>query len=190
MSYHLHDLPRKFKKKTSFPFSKAKTEYNRPIAFTMLRLAIAMERRNKETCMKEPDGMREFLAYHKRMSVIMTLLCLACAAALFIAVPGDFAWCGGFAIGAAAQLFVFKFLDVQVIKKTAESPDASKMASVKKMYLSMVIYAAAVLLIYKLHLNVWSFVLGMFAPKLMLIADMYLRPNVFEKHGDGGDASL
>lgn len=137
--------------------------------------------------MHTPETMREFLTYHRRMFALMAVACLVVLLALVLAMPGDLSWAGGFAAGSVAQLFKFGVLDIAAIKKIASEQKGAATAQVKVMYLSLVVFALAVAVVYKLGLNVWSLAAGIFLPRLILVADTYIRPNPF-KRPDGETA--
>lgn len=126
------------------------------------------------------DGMRQFLSYHRRMFG----LCLAVAVAVtvFLAIfrADDMGWAGGFAIGSLAQLFKFGFIDINVIKKLAIEKKNAASAQLKSMFLSLALFGLAVLFVYKLKMNVWAMAAGIFLPRLILVADTYIRPNPFK----------
>lgn len=134
--------------------------------------------------MDASDGMREFLRYHGRILVFMSAVCLAAAVALLVAVPGDAAWAGGFVAGAAAQLFKFGVLDVAAIRKIAVRPESAAATQVKSMYVSMLVFGLAAAAVFMLKLNVWTMAAGIFAPRLILLADSYIRPNPFGTAGN------
>lgn len=130
--------------------------------------------------------MREFLGYHRRMFALMAVACLVVLAALILSMPGDLAWAGGFAAGAVAQLFKFGVLDIAAIKKIASEQKNAATAQVKVMYLSLLVFGLAVAVVYKLGLNVWALAAGIFLPRLILVADTYIRPNPFKRpEGEG-----
>lgn len=137
--------------------------------------------------MQVPESMREFITYHRRMFTLMAVICAAVLAVLLLAMPGELAWAGGFAAGAAAQLFKFGVLDIAAIKKIATEQKDAATAQVKSMYLSLLVFALAVAAVYKLGLNVWAMAAGIFLPRLILVADTYIRPNPF-KRPDGESA--
>lgn len=125
------------------------------------------------------DGMTQFLRYHRRMFHLMTGVCLAVPAALFALTRPDFSWAGGFAAGAAAQLLKFGFLDVAVVKKIAAEKKDPAATQLKAMFFSLVLFGLAVAAVYALGFNVWTMAAGIFLPRLILLADAYLRPNPF-----------
>ena len=138
--------------------------------------------------MDAPESMREFLGYHRRMVVLMSAICVVVVLLLALAMPGDLSWAGGFAVGAAARLAKFGILDIAAIKKMAAERKDAALVQVKTMYLFLVILAAAGLLVYRLGLNVWAMAAGIFLPNVVLLAETWLRPNLFgqAKEGDGG----
>lgn len=133
--------------------------------------------------MDATDGLEAFTSYHKQMFAVMAIVCIAVCAALFLAIPSDHAWAGGFAAGAAAQLFKFGFLDIAAIKKIAVERDAAATTQVKSMFLSLIVFGLAVVVVYKLRFNVWAMAAGIFLPRIILLLDAWLRPNPFGKIG-------
>lgn len=129
--------------------------------------------------MNEPEGMREFLIYHRRMLIGMIVACLAATVGLCLATPGDFRLAGGFAAGAAAQLFKFGFLDVRIIRKIATERERTAATQMKAMFLSLVVFGLSLLATLRLGWNVWATAAGIFLPRLILIADTWFRPNPF-----------
>ncbi len=130
--------------------------------------------------------MREFLQYHRRMFGLMCGVCLAVAVVLLAVMRLDWSWAGGFAVGATAQLFKFGFLDIAAIRKIAAEKDAAASTQLKSMFLSLVVFGLAVVVVYKLKLNVWSMAAGIFLPRIILLADAYIRPNLFKPEGKAG----
>lgn len=134
-----------------------------------------------------PDSLKEFFAYHGRMFMIMAGACIAACAALVILRPSDPALAGGFAVGALARLAKFRFLDIIVVKKIAigKKDAATTQLKVMVVWVGMFIVAAAV--VFLCRLNVWGLVAGLFLPPAILIADTYLRPNLFRRAEDSGE---
>lgn len=131
--------------------------------------------------MDEPDSLKEFLAYHRRMFAVMAAACLAVLAALAIARPGDPALAGGFAAGAAARLLKFRFLDIAVVRKIAlEKKDAAS-TQLRTMAAWMGLFILAAAVVFLCRLNVWTMVAGIFLPPAILVADTCLRPNLFAR---------
>lgn len=138
--------------------------------------------------------MREFAGYHRKMLCLMAGACLVVAAALLVVMWENREWAGGFAVGAAAQLFKFGVLDIGVIRKIAVGGNGAATAQVKSMYAFLLILGAAAFLVYTLKLNPWAMLAGIVLPRLVLIADTYLRPNLFapadaavDGNGKGGE---
>jgi hypothetical protein len=135
--------------------------------------------------MDAPDGMTDFLRYHRHMLALLTGICLAAAAALAVAMRPGFAWAGGFAAGAAAQLLKFAFIDVAVIKKIAAEKKNPAATQLKAMFVSLLLFGLAVVVVFSRGFNVWAMAAGIFLPRLVLLADARLRPNPFGKDADG-----
>ena len=138
--------------------------------------------------MDAPDGMTDFLRYHRRMFALMAGVCLAVAATLAVAMWHDFAWAGGFIAGAAAQLLKFGLLDVAIIKKIAAEKKDPAATQLKAMFVSLLLFGLAVAAVYSLDFNVWAMAAGIFLPRIILLADAYIRPNPFGTGMDKGDA--
>lgn len=134
------------------------------------------------------DGMTAFLRYHKRMFTLMTGICLAVAAALLAIMRGAPEWPGGFALGAAAQLLKFGLLDVAVVRKIAAEKRDPAATQLKTMFLSLVLFGLAVFAVLTLGYNVWAMAAGIFLPRLLLLADAYIRPNPFGDAANDADA--
>ncbi|MCD8138226.1 MAG: hypothetical protein LUE17_00330 [Planctomycetaceae bacterium] len=136
--------------------------------------------------MATPDSMQDFIRYHRRMFGLMIGACLAVFAVLLAVMRQDTAWAGGFAVGAAAQLVKFGFLDIAVIKKIAAEKKDPAVTQLKAMLVSLALFGAAVVFVYTFALNVWTMAAGIFLPRLILLADAYIRPNPF---GTGTEAA-
>ncbi len=115
------------------------------------------------------------------MLVLLTAVCAAAAVCLLVFVPGDWARFGGFVIGAAAQLLKFATLDVWLVKRMATDPDNAAMQQLKSRYGTLALLAIAVVVSLKFRFNVWALAAGIFLPRVILLADTYLRPNIFAK---------
>lgn len=129
--------------------------------------------------METPDGMRQFITYHRNMLIIMIGVCFVIAAVLALAMGSDYSWSAGFAAGAAAQLFKFGFLDIAAIRKIAESKESAPTTQLKSSFLSLVVFGLGLAAVFTLNLNVWAFAAGIFIPRIILIADTYVRPDPF-----------
>lgn len=125
------------------------------------------------------QGLSEFLRYHRRMLVLMVVVSLVVAGALAFFLPGDLGWAGGFALGAAAQLLKFGFIDVGVVRRVAAGDPGAPAAQVKSLFLSLALFGLAAAAVVKLRWSVWALAAGIFLPRLILLADAYLRPNPF-----------
>ncbi len=177
------------KKFYSRPFQNARRCYNFRFAvrggFTLHTLPhIDCIRYDVKVNSMEPSsGMRQFLLYHRRMVVVMT----AVSAAVWLVVRLTFRDGGlstGFLIGAAAQLLKFGFLDVAVVRKIAIEKKNAAATQLKTGAVTLLLFAAAALFVIKNSLSVWAMAAGIFLPRLILIADTYIRPNPF---GNGSD---
>lgn len=125
------------------------------------------------------NSMNQFLAYHKRMLRVMVGISLAVAALILAVGRSNFAWTGGFVVGSAAQLLKFAFIDVAIVRKIALLREKAAAIQLKGSILSLAIFGAAVAVIYTCGFNVWAMAVGIFLPRIVLIADSYLRPNPF-----------
>lgn len=128
--------------------------------------------------------MERFLVYHRRMFLISLAISVAAAVALALVLPGDWARLGGFVVGAAAQLFKFGFFDVATIQKMAAQPDRAPGIQLRSTVLSLILFGAAVAVVFWCRFDVWTMAMGIFLPRLILLVDTYIRPNPF-----GGDPS-
>lgn len=138
--------------------------------------------------MDTSNGMREFLAYHKRMLGLMAGVCLAVLVVLLAALRPDYSLGGGFALGAAAQLFKFAVLDVGVVRRIVADGQRAATTQLKASFLSLVVLGAGLAAVFRFDFNLWAFAAGIFLPRLILIADSYLRPNPFPETGNGEEA--
>lgn len=136
-----------------------------------------------------PEGMQAFIAYHRRMLVLMAGVCLIAAVILAIGAHEDLSWAGGFTAGAGAQLLKFGLLDLAVIKRIAAIRDGAALTQLKSMFMSLVLFGCAVAVVYYLRLSVWAMAAGIFLPRLVLLADAYLRPDPFGG-GEGSGSGL
>ena len=141
--------------------------------------------------MGEQDGMRQFLHYHKRVFAIMALVCAAGVVGLAAGMRSDPSWALGFGLGAAAQLAKFGFIDVAVVRKVAAEKKDAATTQLKAMFFSLFVFGVAVVVVYKLNGNVWAMAAGIFLPRILLIADAWIRPNPFGNEcGEGGGQAL
>ncbi len=132
--------------------------------------------------------MHEFLQYHRRMVFFMNAICVAATVAFAVIMRPDMRWAGGFAAGAAAQMFKFAVLDVAAIRKIAVEREAAASTQLKSMSLSLVIFGLAVAAVFAFGLNVWAMAAGIFLPRIILLADAWIRPNPFA--GTDGTAAV
>lgn len=109
----------------------------------------------------------------------MAGICLGVTVLLFVALPGSYAWCGGFAAGAAAQLVKFGVLDIAIVRRIAAGNQGAAGVQVRNTFLFLVLLGLAAVVVWKMGWNVWAMVAGIFAPRLILLADVYVRPNPF-----------
>lgn len=130
------------------------------------------------------DSMKAFLAYHRHMFGLCLAVAIGATVLLFLLRPDDPAWAGGFAIGSFAQLVKFGFIDINVIKKIAAERKNAPGIQLKAMFLSLAVFAVAVVASHSLKMNVWAMAAGIFLPRLILVADTYIRPDPF-KHEPG-----
>lgn len=129
--------------------------------------------------MDERDGMRDFLRYHRRMLFVMLLACASGLAGLAIGGPGDGSWAIGFGIGAAAQLVKFGFIDIAVVRRLAAGKTDAAAAQLKAMVCSLIMLGIAIVAVYNLGGNVWAVAAGIFLPRMILVADTWIRPDPF-----------
>lgn len=138
--------------------------------------------------MDVPDGLKDFIAYHRRMFLFMAAACLIVFVALLVFGAGDWTLAGGFAAGAAARLIKFRFLDLAVVRKIAVEKKDAAATQLKSMVVWMALFALAAVAVFTFKLNIWTMVAGIFLPPLLLVADTYLRPNLFARSAPEGDA--
>lgn len=125
--------------------------------------------------------MREFNQYHRRISVVMFMVCVVAFVALAVLRRGDLSWALGFGLGAAAQLVKFTLVDIAVVRKIAVERKDAAATQLKGMAVWLVLFALAALAVFTWRLNVWAMVAGIFLPRLILIADTRLRPDLFSR---------
>ncbi|MDR1612142.1 MAG: hypothetical protein LBT97_05090 [Planctomycetota bacterium] len=128
-----------------------------------------------------PDGLREFLAYHRRMLILLTAVSASVSLGLLLLAHGDYALFGGFVAGASAQLLKFGILDVGVVKSMADHQGDAPMRQVKSRYGTLALFAVAIIVTIKFGFNVWAFAAGVVLPRVIFLADTFLRPNLFAK---------
>ncbi len=131
--------------------------------------------------MNETDSLKEFLDYHRRMFSIAAAACLAVLAALLLIRPGDPALAGGFVAGAVARLVKFRFLDIAVVKKIALEKKDAATTQLKATAAWMGLFILAAAIVFLFGMNVWAMVAGIFLPPAILIADTYVRPDLFAR---------
>lgn len=136
--------------------------------------------------MDAPNSLNDFVVYHRRMFAVMTGACLAVLVIMMAARRGDWALAGGFAAGAAARLVKFRFLDIAVVRKIAIEKKDAAATQLKSMAVWLVLFGSAAAVTLSLNLNVWAMVAGIFLPPVLLVADTYLRPNLFSRTPSGG----
>lgn len=129
--------------------------------------------------MDTSDSMNRFLAYHRRILGVMTGLSLAAAAFILAVTRPAFDWTGGFLAGSAAQLLKFAIIDVNIVKKIALLREKAATIQLKGSLLSLALFGLAVAVVFIFKLNVWAMAAGIFLPRIVLLADSYLRPNPF-----------
>ncbi|MCC8181098.1 MAG: hypothetical protein LIP23_09355 [Planctomycetes bacterium] len=135
--------------------------------------------------MSTSEGLREFLRYHRQMVIIMVCVCAAVLAGFLICMPAQPAWAGGFVLGAAAQLLKFALIDVATIKKVAANQADAPTAQLKALLFSLFLFGLAVVGVLYWQWSVWAMAVGIFLPRLILLADASIRPNPFASPGDG-----
>ena len=138
--------------------------------------------------------MEQFLLYHKRMFIIILIVSGMAALSLFVLMPGDLSYGMGFVIGSAAQATKFGFLDVSTIRNIAANPKNAAKTQLMAMFFTLVIFSAAIALVLRFEMNVWAMAAGIFLPRIILLADTFLRPDPFsgkENKGTspGGDSN-
>lgn len=126
------------------------------------------------------ESMKAFLAYHRNMFGLCIVVSVMVTVVLAVVKADDLSWAGGFAAGSLAQLFKFGFVDVNVIRKIAVAKEGAAGIQLKAMFFSLAIFAVAVLAVHSLKLNVWAMAAGIFLPRLILVADTYIRPDPFK----------
>ena len=131
--------------------------------------------------------MDQFLLYHKRMFAIALAVSLGAAVALYLSLPGEPAYVHGFIVGAAAQLAKFGVLDVSTIRRIAADPGNAAKAQLRATALSLLVFALAVAVVFKFGLNVWAMAGGIFLPRILLLADTFIRPDPFANQAEEKD---
>lgn len=134
--------------------------------------------------------MDQFLLYHKRIFILALVVSFVAAGALYFLLPGEPSYVCGFIVGAVAQLAKFGVLDVSTIRRIAADPGNAAKTQLRATVFSLVIFAAAVAVVIKFGLNVWTMAAGIFLPRIILLADTFIRPDPFAKAQDpkdGGD---
>ena len=130
--------------------------------------------------------MEQFLLYHKRMFIVILIVSGMAALFFFVLMPGELSYGMGFLIGAAAQVTKFGFLDVSTIRNIAANPKNAAKTQLMAMFFTLIIFSAAIVLALRFKLNVWAMAAGIFLPRIILLADTFLRPDPFSNKGNSG----
>ena len=131
--------------------------------------------------------LNAFFSYHRRMTALMLAVCLAVEALLVFLAWHNPAWAAGFALGSAAQLFKFFFLDAALIRKIAAGNAKPASLQLKSTLLSLAVFGLMAAAGVKLGADIWAMAAGVFLPRLILLADAWIRPNPFAG-AEGADA--
>jgi hypothetical protein len=127
--------------------------------------------------------MEDFLSYHKKMLRISIAVCVIAAVAIVIALPGDFPRLFGFIAGAAAQLAKFGLLDAGTVQRISADPEHAAKIQLRATLSSLLLFGLAIAVVFVCKLDVWALALGIFLPRLLLIADTFFRPDPFKNGG-------
>lgn len=128
--------------------------------------------------------MEDFLSYQKKMLRISIAVCVIAAVAIIFLLPGDFPRLWGFVAGAAAQLAKFGLLDVGTVQRIAADPEHAAKIQLRATLLSLLLFGLAIAIVFVCRLNVWMLALGIFLPRMLLIADTFFRPDPFKNGGE------
>ncbi|MDR1521043.1 MAG: hypothetical protein LBU23_13020 [Planctomycetota bacterium] len=131
--------------------------------------------------MVEPESLREFTAYHRQMAILMLGVCLGVDAALLLLLRPAHAWSAGFALGAGAQLAKFVWLDARTVLEIAGGGASPAKAQLKTMFISLLLFGLAAAAALGIGGDLWALAAGIFLPRLLLLADAWLRPNPFAR---------
>ena len=132
--------------------------------------------------------MEQFLLYHRRMFFIVLIVSGIVACSLFLILPSEPTYALGFVAGAAAQLVKFGFLDVATVRNIAANPKGGAKVQLQAMVMTMIIFSIAIVVSLKVDFNVWTMAAGVFLPRIILLADTFLRPDPFSSR-ENRDAS-
>ncbi|MDR1534580.1 MAG: hypothetical protein LBU64_05710 [Planctomycetota bacterium] len=123
--------------------------------------------------------MREFIDYHRQLSFWMIGTSLAAGLVLLLAARPDYSLAGGFALGAGAQIFKFGILDLRLVLALAAGAGRPAGTQLRLWFFSLAVFALAAGAALKTGANLWALAAGVFLPRLLLLADAWLRPDVF-----------
>ena len=113
------------------------------------------------------------------MFIIILIVSGMAALSLFVLMPGELSYGMGFAVGAAAQVTKFGFLDVSTIRNIAANPKNAAKTQLMAMFFTLIIFAAAIVCALRFRMNIWAMAAGIFLPRIILLADTFLRPDPF-----------
>lgn len=133
------------------------------------------------------ERLSEFFSYHRRMAALMLAVCLVAEMLLLFLARHNPYLAIGFALGAAAQLLKFYFLDAALIRKIAGGDAKPASLRLRSVFMPIAVFAPAAAAGVVIGADVWAMAAGVFLPRLILIADAWLRPNPFTG-AEGADA--
>ncbi len=131
---------------------------------------------------RERETVEQFLHYHKQIFSVMFLLCFVALAGMAAGAAGDASYAPyalGFGLGAAAQLLKFRCVDSAVIRKIAVEKKDAAAVQLKAMGGSLLLFGIAVAAAHRWGGDIWAMAAGIFLPRLVLVADAWIRPNPF-----------
>ena len=131
------------------------------------------------------DSMEPFLRYQRQMILASLAVGVAATAGILLLDPAGpwyaHPYANGYLVGLTAALIALAAIDVPAILAIARGGANPARMYYVKMFKSLLVFgiALAAMLTRKEYFNAWSGLLGMVTPRLVLVADSILRPNLF-----------
>lgn len=136
------------------------------------------------------DGLRDFLAYARRITLVAAALgAVAMAAVLALTssgLPDGAPWWRhppalALALGLVVGLVNFRWVDVRAVELTARWPERAVTWQMRKLLTTLLVFAAALVpaFIFTGWLSPVPMVLGLLAPRMVLSVDAFFRPLAF-----------
>jgi hypothetical protein len=134
--------------------------------------------------------MKEAMRYANTMFAVMLVAAAALTAAALALFPDARAAACGLGFGCVAGALKFRVLDVWAALRLQQRPGDAVKIQFQALVMGLGLLGAAFALAFlrkDLFLPLTTAV-GFFVPRILLVVDLKLRPNPFEKEGDAGEA--